>query len=84
MTMASDEFAQGFRLVYPDGYYLHGARFPSGRCVLDDEVGGLVAAAVDIDHLSFRRPGDRIEWDGPAPAASAATQEEDPDHDRRG
>lgn len=66
-----DQYARGFRLVYPDGYAIDGVQFPSGRCVLDDE-SGLVEAAVDIDSLSLRRPGDRIEWaDSPETEVSA-------------
>jgi hypothetical protein len=63
-----DEFTRGFKLVYPDGYVLHGAQFPSGRCVLDDDFSGLVGAAISIDKLPQRRPGDRIVWaDGTGP-----------------
>lgn len=62
MTDHPAEFARAFRIVYPDGFTLDGAQFPSGRCVVDDETSGLVEAATDIDQLRIRRPGDRIEW----------------------
>jgi hypothetical protein len=61
-TAEDPEFARAFRVVYPDGFTLDGAQFPSGRCVVDDRGGGLVEAATDIDSLGVRRPGDRIEW----------------------
>lgn len=58
----SGPWTRVFRIVYPDGFTLDGAQFPSGRCVVDDTVNGLVGAATDIEHLALRRPGDRIEW----------------------
>lgn len=60
--------ARGFRIVYPDGYVIDGAQFPSGRCVLDDPTSGLIEAAVSFDELPLvkRTLGGaqigRVEW----------------------
>lgn len=61
--MADREMTRGFRIVFPDGYVLHGAQFPSGRCVLDDTHSGLIEASVSIAMLPMaQKPLARIEW----------------------
>lgn len=69
--LASDEqqMTRGFRMVFPDGYVLHGAQFPSGRCVLDDTHSGLVHGSVSLAQVQAMWPLARIEWaEGRPPA----------------
>lgn len=54
--------ARVFRVVYPDGYVLHGVQFPSGRCILDDTHSGLVEAATAIEYLKLPGKYGAIEW----------------------
>lgn len=58
--MAS-EWVRAFRVLLPGGGHWHGAQFPSGRCVVDNDRTGLVDAATDIHELRLPQ-GARIEW----------------------
>lgn len=60
---ADQQRARVFRVVYPDGYVLHGVQFPSGRCILDDTLTGLVEAATAIEHLKLPGKYGVIEWE---------------------
>lgn len=60
---ADQQRARVFRVVYPDGYTLHGVQFPSGRCILDDTLTGLVEAATAIEHLKLPGKYGAIEWE---------------------
>lgn len=77
LDAADARWSRPFRVVFPDGYVLHGVEFPSGRVVLDDLVSGLVEAATAIEHL--RLPGElgQIVWadDQLAQAHAAGTAE---------
>lgn len=57
------QYSRGFRIVYPDGFVLHGTQFPSGRCIVDDLVTGLIEAAVSLEALSqMQNPLARVHW----------------------
>lgn len=60
-------WARAFNIVYPDGRTFHGARFPSGRVVVDEADVGLLAAAVDIAQLPMLDDSSaQVVW-GPDP-----------------
>lgn len=60
-------WARAFNIVYPDGRTFHGARFPSGRVVVDETDSFLVTAAVDIAQLPMLNdPEAKVVW-GPDP-----------------
>lgn len=62
-TDRANSRSRTFRVIYPDGYTLHGVQFASGRCVLDDDVSGLVEAAMQLGDLKLVNALARIEWD---------------------
>lgn len=58
------EFARAFKVTFPDGFYVDGVQFPSGRCVLDDNVSGLIQAATSLEELPMVRdyPLSTVVW----------------------
>ncbi|MGW1998587.1 hypothetical protein [Embleya sp. NPDC001921] len=62
----TEPYAEGFRVHMPDGETFNGARFPSGRCITEDDLGFAVVT-VTLDALLEHYPDARVEW---APNAS--------------
>ncbi|MFJ3786968.1 hypothetical protein [Streptomyces sp. NPDC090093] len=63
-------FTAGFRLHQRHGKPLDGALFPSGRCIVAEDVeAGLITAAPSLDDLVRGYPDARIEWPEKSTAA---------------
>lgn len=61
--MSDQPATRVFTLHMPDGAVLHGAQFPSGRCVVDDTQNGLVEGAVTYDDLQTAKAAVCVDWE---------------------